>query len=106
MAEAQLPERRERQEFVARLRELRAALPPAEQRMLDALVAAAFVPAATADVEGYAAFWSPAGPYGPGWYDTGWLDEWDDTPWGTAFAAYPPAGREAPPLAKRPATAS
>src|SRR4051812_16850733 len=79
------PDRVTRKQFVGKLRGLRDTLSPTQRRMLDGMVAAAMIPSSDADVFGYEAFWSPAGPYGPGWYDTGWLDEWDDKPWGSAF---------------------
>ena len=100
----ELPGVDERQAFARKLGQFRGVLPPGEQRMLDAMVMAAFTPREAAEVEGYQ--WSrplpewvpPTSSYNPWWYNGSGAAAWDRTPWGTAFGDlsspyYPYIGR-------------
>jgi hypothetical protein len=93
--QAQLPSEQERQDFARRLGEFRATLPPAEQRMLDAAVVAAFSPADQGDVQGYEWFYgreqfvpSTSSP-NPWWYHGSGAAAWDQTNWGTVYINTP-----------------
>ena len=65
MAEqSKMPSEQEFNAFVGRLREFRGTLPEGDQRMLDAMVGAAFKTEEQGDVQGYWYAVRP-GPYGP-----------------------------------------
>lgn len=88
-----LPEETERKAFVDKVCQFRGTLTPEEQRMLDAMVRAAFGPegAPVEEVTGY--HWEPT-PYGwvysvPTWYQTGWAPTWQYTPWGAVYQPLP-----------------
>ena len=88
---SEFPSVEAREVFARKVGQFRAVLPPGEQRMLDAMVIAAFAPHAADDVEGYQAFYG--GPeyvphtssYNPWWYNGSGAAAWDQTPWGTAI---------------------
>jgi len=65
--QAQLPTVEERQAFGQKLGQFRAELSADQQRMLDAMVMAAFTPQDQADVQGYWWFWGND-PATPQWY--------------------------------------
>ena len=79
--EFRLPEEAERKAFVEKLRQFRETLPPSEQQMLDVMAITTFAPQASGEVQGYEWFWSAGGPAGAGWYNTGWLSSWANTPY-------------------------
>jgi hypothetical protein len=88
---ADIPSENERKAFVEKLAQFRSSLPASEQRMLDAMAAAAFQPRDQGDVQGYG-FWTagPVGPqYVPTFYQTGWTYQWSATPFGPAWNAVP-----------------
>ena len=90
----ELPRETERQAFVEKVRAFRETLPEPEQHMLDAMVRAAFGPAAEAEekeVEGYHWVYTPYGPVytTPTWYQTGWAPTWQYTPWGAVYQPAP-----------------
>ena len=91
MAAQDYPSDGERQAFVEKLGQFRDTLPPREQRMLDAMTAAAFSPREQGDVQGYG-MWV-AGPFGPEYrptfFQTGWRQDWVATPFGPAWQAIP-----------------
>ena len=88
---SQLPSVEERQVFAQKLGQFRATLPGSEQRMLDAMVAAAFTPQEEGDVQGYE--WFYTGPqfvpstssHNPAWYNGSGAAAWNGTPWGTTI---------------------
>jgi len=90
-----LPGETERKAFVEKVRAFRETLPELEQRMLDAMVVAAFGPAAEEEeekeVEGYHWVYTPYGPVytTPTWYQTGWVPTWQYTPWGAVYQPLP-----------------
>jgi hypothetical protein len=95
---AEMPSENERKAFVEKLAQFRNTLPAGEQRMLDAMAAAAFTPREQGDVQGYGAFYVapppvPGAPpvvnYVPQWYQTGWAGEWRATPFGWQWQTVP-----------------
>ena len=92
----QLPSVEERQAFAQRLGQIRAGLPANEQRMLDAMVMAAFTPQDQGDVQGYE--WFYTGPqyvpstssHNPSWYNGSGAAAWNRTPWGTTIGGTQP----------------
>ena len=83
------PNESERKAFVEKLAQFRGTLPASEQRMLDAMAAAAFTQ--QGDVQGYG-MWvgGPVGPqYVPTFYQTGFRYDWVATPFGPAWQAVP-----------------
>jgi hypothetical protein len=95
--ETQLPDEGERRAFVEKLAAFRQTLAPSEQRMLDVMAITTFTPR-DHDVQGYTTYWTVMGPYGPGWYETGWRLNWANTPYrDTAYGLYAgPDGRYLP----------
>jgi hypothetical protein len=91
MSENQLPSESERKAFVEKLAQFRGTLPQSEQRMLDAMAMAAFggsqQPSGD-DVQGYQWFYGPVATR-PTFYQTGWVGQWQATPWGPAWQAVP-----------------
>ena len=93
----ELPSVEERQAFARKLGQFRAVLPPGEQRMLDAVVMAAFAPPGEGDVQGYQGFHPapefvpPTSSYNPWWYNGSGAAAWDQTPWSTAYGVPPPS---------------
>ena len=89
--QAPLPSEQERQAFAQKLGQFRGTLPQSEQRMLDAMVMAAFQPDSQTDVQGYE--WFYAGPqytggsssHNPWWYNGSGAAAWNQTPWGTTI---------------------
>jgi hypothetical protein len=87
-----LPSEQERQAFTQKLGQFRATLPPAEQRMLDAMVIAAFKPQDDQAVEGYEWFhggteWVPStSSPNPWWYHGSGAAAWDYTPFQSAYS--------------------
>jgi hypothetical protein len=90
-----LPSIEERQAFARKLGEFRITLPQNEQRMLDAVVIAAFAPPGERDVQGYQGFYygpqlvPPTSSPNPWWYNGSGAAAWDRTPWGTAIGDVP-----------------
>ncbi len=88
---AEFPNESERKAFLEKLGNFRSTLPVSEQRMLDAMAAAAFTPRDQGDVQGYA-MWV-AGPYGPTlqptWIQTGWSYGWVNTGFGVVWGQIP-----------------
>jgi hypothetical protein len=86
-----LPGVEEREAFARKVSRFRAVLPPDEQRMLDAMVTAAFTRIEVGDVQGYQRFYygpefvPPTSSYNPWWYNGSGAAAWDQTPWGTAI---------------------
>jgi len=90
---AEFPNDTERKAFVEKLAQFRSTLPAGEQRMLDAMAAAAFQPREQGDVQGYGYF-APVAPglpvaYVPSFYQTGYSYQWVNTPFGLAWQAVP-----------------
>ncbi|HEY7065554.1 MAG TPA: hypothetical protein VII06_29035 [Chloroflexota bacterium] len=93
------PSENERKAFVEKLAQFRNGLPASEQRMLDAMAAAAFQPRDQGDVQGYGYFGVVAPPPAPGlpapvgyiptFYQTGYSYQWVNTPFGMAWQAVP-----------------
>jgi hypothetical protein len=87
-----IPSDQERKAFLEKLGQFRGSLAQNEQRMLDAMAAAAFQPQqGQGDVQGYG--WVLTA-YGYQWvqptfYQTGWQYQWQATPWGVAWQAVP-----------------
>jgi hypothetical protein len=89
--QAQLPSVEERQAFAQKLGQFRGGLSASEQRILDAMVIAAFTPQDQADVQGYE--WFYTGPQyvpstssrNPYWYNGSGAAAWNQTPWGTSI---------------------
>jgi hypothetical protein len=79
--EIQMPNEGQRKAFIEKLGQFRGTLTPDEQRMLDIMAVTTFQPREAHDVQGYTWYWGAAGPYGPGWYETGWRWTWDNTPY-------------------------
>ena len=85
----QMPTEQERQAFAQKLGQFRTDLPPTEQRMLDAMVIAAFKP--QDDVQAYE--WFYTGPQyvpstssrNPYWYNGSGAAAWNQTPFGTTI---------------------
>ena len=96
--ETRLPDAEERKAFLEKLGQFRGTLAPNEQRILDIMALTAFGPKDQHDVQGYTVYWSGVGPYGPGWYDSGWRWSWDNTYYrDTAYGMYAqPDGRYLP----------
>ncbi|HEY7065203.1 MAG TPA: hypothetical protein VII06_27245 [Chloroflexota bacterium] len=80
-----------RQAFAQKVGRFREGLPPSEQRMLDAMVAAAFAPMAEDDLRPYSQFYTGAqyvpatSSPNPGWYNGSGAAAWNHTPWGTTI---------------------
>jgi hypothetical protein len=87
-----MPSDQERKAFLEKLGQFRGGLSQGEQKMLDAMAAAAFQPQPShGDVQGYGWVWTGAG-YAwvqPTFYQTGWNYSWQATPWGTYWQAQP-----------------
>ena len=100
--QSSMPSVAERQAFAQKLGQFRSTLAPEQQRMLDAMVMAAFAPADQPDVQGYE--WFYAGPqytpstssHNPWWYNGSGAAAWNGTVWGTTIGglqgAYPSGG--------------
>jgi hypothetical protein len=95
--ETKLPSEQEFNAFVGRLREFRGTLSEGDQRMLDAMVGAAFKTEQQGDVEGYwyAVRPSPYGPVAvagpgpvPGFYVAPPPPVYAVSPWGVAYVGY------------------
>jgi hypothetical protein len=86
---APLPSVEERQAFAQKLGQFRTTLPANEQRMLDAMVVAAFTPDDQGAVQGYEWFYTGAqyvpatSSPNPYWYNGSGAAAWNRTPWGT-----------------------
>jgi hypothetical protein len=87
----QFPSVEERQAFAQKLGRFREGLPASEQRMLDAMVAAAFTPTDQGDVKPFSSFYtgpqfvpSTSSP-NPAWYNGSGAAAWNHTPWGTTI---------------------
>jgi hypothetical protein len=76
--QVQLPNETDFNAFAARVQEFRGTLPDAQQKMLDAMVHAAFKKDDDADVQSY---WY-AYPAAPGWYGA---PSYYGTPWATSY---------------------
>ena len=86
------PSEGERKAFVEKLAQFRSTLQPSEQRMLDAMAAAAFTPQGQ-DVQGYGVFAPGPVPgtsvYQPTWFIDGYTYDWVATPFGMTWQAVP-----------------
>src|SRR3954447_4077321 len=86
-----LPCVEERQAFAQRLGRYRESLPPSEQRMLDAMVFAAFAPTEGDDVQPFSNFYAGAqfvpstSSPNPVWYNGSGAAAWNQTSWGTTI---------------------
>ncbi len=86
-----LPSVEERQAFAQKLGRFREGLPASEQRMLDAMVIAAFAPTEPNDVQPYSNFYAGAqfvpstSSPNPAWYNGSGAAAWNQTPWGTTI---------------------
>ena len=87
----QLPSIEERQAFAKKLGGLRETLTANEQRMLDAMVMAAFSPMDQGEVRPYSNFYAGAqfvpstSSPNPAWYNGSGAAAWNQTPWGTTI---------------------
>jgi hypothetical protein len=87
----QLPSVEERQAFARKLGALRESMTPSEQRMLDAMVIAAFSPTEQGEVQPYSNFYAGAqfvpstSSPNPAWYNGSGAAAWNQTPWGTTI---------------------
>jgi len=98
----QLPSVEERQAFAQKLGRFREGLPDGEQRMLDAMVIAAFTPTEGNDVQPYGTFYAGAqyvpatSSPNPAWYNGSGAAAWNQTGWGATIgglqSAYPGGG--------------
>ena len=89
-----VPGEQERKAFAERLGQFRSTLAESEQRMLDAMVIAAFAPERSGEVQGYGGYqWfygTPEQPYpSPGWYQPSGAAAWNGTPWETIYIGLP-----------------
>ena len=92
---APLPSEQECQAFARKLGEFRATLPASEQRMLDAVVMAAFSPAEQGDVQPYEWFSAPVeyvpptSSPNPSWYHGSGAAAWNRTVWASVYLNIP-----------------
>jgi len=86
-----LPSVEERQAFAQKLGRIREGLPASEQRMLDAMVIAAFAPTEPNEVQPYSDIYGgvqyvPAtSSPNPAWYNGSGAAAWNQTPWGSTI---------------------
>ena len=86
-----LPSVEERQAFAQKLGRIREDLTASEQRILDAMVLAAFAPTEGNDVRPYSTFYAGAqyvpstSSPNPAWYNGSGAAAWNQTPWGTTI---------------------
>ena len=86
-----LPSVEERKAFVQKLRQFRGSRPESGQRLLDAMVIAAFTPDQPSEVQGCAWFYGTPeqGHPNPWWYRGSGADAWNGTRWETIYVAQP-----------------
>ena len=85
---AGIPSVEERQAFAQKVGRFREGLPASEQRMLDAMVIAAFAPTDGHEVQPFSNFYAgtqyvpSTSSANPAWYNGSGAAAWNQTPWG------------------------